>query len=216
MDAVIIKANKMTLMVELSPGMMGQPSKAVLRRVKTVGRAAVAAATRPMAAGLKSLVRSLATAGAVTTMAKSGRLQVQSTGATGRSIQTKTGTSMSGNIYGIVAPDLKHIESHMLNRDLYRAWAKRRGVNVGVTRTGGRSRTKFMYVKSFATRRFARPQKRRPGKYWHLINNGFTHRFAGAVMGYQFVQRAFFMTQKASLDAFNRIWNSGIERSFTG
>lgn len=175
-----------------------------IRRTKSVARAAVAAGTRVVAGGLKQLVKGVRTA--------------QTTGATGRSLTVKSGINRRGNYYGVVAPDLRYIEFHVPNTTLLKVWAKKRGHRVGYTRTGGRKRNRFQYVKSFYRRRNRRANslKRRPGKYWHLINDGFNHRWAGPVPGYEFVARAAYLTENEAIATVSRIWIDNAERIIFG
>lgn len=192
---------------------------APVRRAKALGRASMQAATRPMVQGLKSIVRR--------TILQRSRVNggaVQSTGASYRAVQSKVGISRYSRLFGIVSVDTNYVEVHRRNMDLYRIWAQRKGKNIGTTRQGGRSRKRFLYVKSFNTRNIkaSKPLKRRPGKYWHLINRGFVHRayhgpgLKNTFRGYWFVQKALLSTRSEAIAAFERIWYAGIRRIFYG
>ena len=183
------------------------------RKAKALGRAAMQAAVRPMVAGLKQITTRTAAFRGKTLYGQS-----QATGATGRAIGQKVGISRRNNLYGKVAVDTHYVEMHQPNTTLYSIWAKRKGRNIGTTTTGGRSRKKFLYVKSFSTRSInpRRRLKRRPSKYWPLINLGFTHRSGTRFRGYWFVHKTMLTTRSEAIAAFERIWYAGIRRMFYG
>lgn len=174
-----------------------------IRRVKAIARSAVNSATRVVARELTGLVKAVRTP--------------QTTGATSRSISIKTGVSRQGNAYGVVAPDLRYIENHIQNRGIYKAWARKRGLRVGYTRQSGRLRNRFRYVKSFYRQSRRRlTLKRRPGKYWHLINDGFRHRFGRNVLGYEFVANAGYRSETAAREKMVQIWTQNVDRIIFG
>lgn len=187
------------------------------RRAKALGRASMEAAARPMVQGLKSLVRQT-----ILFRSRVNRSVVQSTGATYRAVQSKVGISRRQKLYAIVAVDTHYIEVHQPNTNLYSIWARRKGKNIGTTKQGGRGRKRFLYVKSFSKRNLkaSRPLKRRPGKYWHLINRGFVHRsyqgpgLKNTFKGYWFTQKAMLSTRSEAIAAFERIWYAGLVRIF--
>jgi hypothetical protein len=199
----------------VAPSFFSKGASLTNRQIKTIARAAAQAAIRPMQRNLKAIMKVTRSPG-VHSLNGQLRSQIQSTGASDRSISSKTGTSRKGGVYAIVAPDLKYVEHHMMNAPLYRAHAQRRGRNVGTTRTGGRNRQRFMYVKSYSTRSIRRPLKRRPGKYWHIINNGFRHRSGTIFMGYGFVPKAILLSRNQAIDAFTRIWSNGVDKLIYG
>ena len=174
-----------------------------IRQVRGVARAAVQAATRVIGKRLVGLVKEVRTP--------------QTTGATSRSIQIKTGVSRTGNYYGVVAPDLRYIENHIQNKGIYRAWARKRGRRVGYTRTAGRKANRFRYVKSFYKQSRRRlTLRRRPGKYWHLINDGFRHFSGRSVIGYEFVANAGYSAEAEAREKLTRIWIDNVERIIFG
>jgi hypothetical protein len=154
----------------------------------------------------------------------------QSTGATLRSIKNKVsfpGKTTPGRGYMLAGIDFEYFEHHMKNSDdLHkRSGFKRRRRFVGVTNRGRRAKGRNQrltkkYVQSYQKRSLRlykgqKAQKNRPGKYWHILESGWTNRKTRTRWkGYKFVQKAFKDTERQMYASFFRVLQNGIEREF--
>lgn len=155
-------------------------------------REALRSAGRPAATILKQLLKG--------DLAKSD----QSTGATERAVIVKYGRNKSNpnRFYCIIGINKKHFEFHTakipesFSTKLKRG-RKQRGAGLfGLQVRGQRKgvlRSKQVFSRYRNEKRIAKlkgkPLKRRPSKYFHLIDIGFNHRRAGLVIGYKFIER---------------------------
>lgn len=214
-----MRATRIGMGLYVSSDLLEKGLLAAPRKAKALGRASMQAATRPMVQGLKTILQRTVVFRSRTLH---GKNNIQSTGASMRAVQSKVGVSrrgtFQGKLYGLVSVETNYLELHRPNTDLYRIWAQRKGRNIGTTKQGGRGRKRFLYVKSFNTRaiRAKRPLRRRPGKYWSMLNRGFTHRSGTKFRGYWFVQKAILTTRSEAIAAFERIWYAGYRRIFYG
>ena len=130
-----------------------------------------------------------------------------STGATLRAINKKVsfpGKTTPGRGYMIAGIDFDYLETHQANTDdMYkRSGQKIRRKYMGITNVGRKAkgkgqRLKRRYVQSFQTTKLRRPagskkgtpQRNRPGKYWHILEGGWTNRRVKRKWsGYNFTQ----------------------------
>ena len=182
-------------------------------------RNALKAAQRPPQASLKRWVRLLR------------NTSDQSTGATLRSIKTKVsfpGKTTPGRGYMLAGIDFEHYENHMSNTSATHARSGLKGKRrkyIGVTNRGRKAvgrgqRVSKKYVKSYQKSRLRlkkgqSTQRNRPGKYWHILESGWTNRrVKRAWSGYKFVQRAFKKDENTMFMVFHKNLEAGIAREF--
>lgn len=128
----------------------------------------------------------------------------QSTGATERAVDMKYGRSKVNprRFYVIVGINTTHTEIHTAripegHTTKLRRGRKQRGIGLFGLQTRrnkkGTQRSKQVFSRYRDSKRVrklnGKPFKRWPKKYFHLIDKGFNHRFAGRVAGYDFIQR---------------------------
>lgn len=129
------------------------------------------------------------------------RFSKQSTGATIRAITTKVRyprVKGKGRGYALVGIDWDHYEHHFRSTasDRKSMGLRRRGTKLyGIsTNSKGKSIIVRSYQRSQARvsrKRGHKTQRNRPAKYWHLINNGFTHfKSKRKVRGQQYANKA--------------------------
>lgn len=155
-------------------------------------REALRSAGRPAVTALKSLLKS--------ELIKSE----QSTGATERAVSMKYGRSKLNprNFYVIVGINTTHFELHTATIPegqiaKIKRGRKQKGAGLFGLQTRMNKKRQFKSKQVFSRyrdqRRIAKlggkAFKRFPRKYFHLIDKGFDHRFAGRVTGYEFIYR---------------------------
>lgn len=155
-------------------------------------REALRSAGRPAVTALKSLLRS--------DLIKSD----QSTGASERAVAMKYGRSRSNarRFFLLVGMDKRVSEIHTSRvpegyTTKLKLGRKQRGRGMfglrSSTNKKGVSRSKQVFSRYRndyrITKLAGRPFKRRPSKYFHLIDRGFNHRNAGRVAGYDFIAK---------------------------
>jgi hypothetical protein len=128
------------------------------------------------------------------------REAAQASGASLRSLTTKFGQSKRdpNKFYGMVGVNRKYREAIVDQKPLmYQSLSLYRQVSFGIkNRRPGRNGSPFQRryqpkeVRSFYRRRPKRDTLRKPSRYWHLTNFGFTHYKAGPVEGYHLVEEA--------------------------
>ena len=154
----------------------------------------------------------------------------QGTGATHRSIITKVSYPSKGNpTYGyyMVSVNRRHKERHYRNRPTATAAFKARNKKIkvdtnkyiGFTRQHRNKAFKKQIVKSYqksSLRVYKKlghnEQRVRPNAYWHLLEDGFTHKSGTRFSGYKFVKSTSDRTNKISLKAFEVSLSRGLTR----
>lgn len=154
-------------------------------------REAMRSTGRPAAVALKNLLKQDLSA------------SEQSTGATERAVAVKYGRSKSNpaQFYVMVGIDTTHTEFHRVAVEgqitKIRRGRKQRGAGLFAQQfrrnSKGRISSKQVFSRYRDTNRINKlkgaARKVRPKKYFHLIDKGFNHRFAGRVDGYEFIQK---------------------------
>lgn len=173
-------------------------------------RESIRAAIRPMHNHLKALIKS--------DMLSSDA----STGALGRAVLSKHGRSKTNPnwFYGIVGIDAAVMEHHFLNQKktpeggrIAKSKGKSRGEGLYAVRLKSRIKRKsvsvrtkqvFSAYKDKKYRSYVKSGmlKRRPVKYFHLVDRGFNHRFAGMTRAYNFLSRARAATASTTQEIF--------------
>ena len=166
--------------------------------VGQVIREALRSASRPAVAKLKALT-------------KAELVTDQSSGATNRSIDYKYGRSKKdpNKFYVVIGVNKSHFEYHSFSvpegQKVKTKKGKARGSGLFAIQTRRQRKGALKSKQVFSTykgnkykKRFIKSRvfKRKPSKYFRLINNGFNHRFGTRAKAYNFISRA-----KAAVDS---------------
>ena len=151
------------------------------------------------------------------------RTSRQSSGATIRAMTTKVrypGARSKGRGYALVGIDWDYSEVHYRNTALDRKQAGlRRGAHklygVALSKSG-----KSKIVRSYQTsqarvsrKKGRRAQLNRPAKYWHLINNGFLHKWGKRVKGRKYAEKSALDAGQAGKDRFLKVIEGYLTRA---
>jgi hypothetical protein len=188
--------------------------------VGLIVREAIRSALRPVRNHLKALMQ----------MELMGRRQ--STGASERALTLKYGRSRKyrGRFYGMVGMDKSHIEIHSFEKPEGATTKRKRGKQRGSglfamqakakKRSGSRSRVMTSSKQVFSRYKGNRRErnyikgmtfKRRPSKYFHLIERGFNHRYGVRAIAYLFLQR----TEQAMMAEAQQIFVTKLQQLYT-
>ena len=156
----------------------------------------------------------------------------QSTGASERALTIKYGRSkrFKGRFYGMVGMDKSHIEIHSFEKPDGAKTKRKRGNQRGSglfalqararKKSGSRSRVMTSSKQVFSRYRGNRRErnyikgmsfKRRPSKYFHLIERGFNHRYGVRAVAYLFLQR----TEQAMMAEAQQIFVTKLQQLYT-
>lgn len=195
----------------VAPSLMDQLTFFRSRKANSIMRQGLTAAQRPIRSDVKSQ------------LLKVRNQSPQATGATWRAVAHKVSypskrDKQSG--YALVGIDKNTVERHRKTTANERRQAsKTRGALKifgkkeswkGKKRTVKSVRS-YQKTKARLTRG-AQVQINRPSKYWHLINDGFTHRSGTRFPGYKFVQLAQKATEATAVKRFTETLIRGIAR----